>query len=216
MNIQFKQLAAFIVERTGFSLGLSFPNPSKISDKPSLTNFNFLQARKNFQSSVDLSPIHVLPKLPCEGRKSKLIITDKAAFLSWKGWTQIYTKVPSQTWQAIYVVSHNQVWSICIRNLLPVDRFQTRSLAYSTLTQLQCANATSWAERLHLCKIVRHCSQKTYPNLFLFKQLGLAGYSSQLCTISTQLLKCEASLKEISCYFYSGLARQLTPTDGSL
>lgn len=60
-------------------------DPSKISDKPSLTNFNSLQARKNCQSSADLSPIHVLPELACGGGESKLIITDEAAFLTWKG-----------------------------------------------------------------------------------------------------------------------------------
>lgn len=56
-------------------------------------------------------------------------------------------------------------------------------------------------------------SYKTYPNPFLFKRLEV---TSQFCAISTLLLKREASLKEVSCYFYSGLAKQLTPTHGSL
>lgn len=62
-----------------------FPNPSKISDKPSLTNFDFLQAKKNCQSSVDLSPIHVLPELACgEGGKANWLLLIKMHFSAGK------------------------------------------------------------------------------------------------------------------------------------
>lgn len=45
----------------------------------------------------------------------------------------------------------------------------------------------------HLCK-TRHCTEKTYPNLFPFKELGLADTLLSFA-ISTMLLKCEARLK---------------------